>query len=241
VHSKGIASVTNPRGVNSAFYRYLPFALFMGFIGLEEFIGLLVGLGLINSELTTLYYLYPIKALTIGCLLYRFRKHYHELSVKDFANIPATLSAVGAGLLVFALWIRMDWSLGVAGGPQGFNPTLLSGQTTQVAMTFFRIAGTVLVVPLMEELFWRSFLIRYIIDKNFDSISMGTFTWTSFLLTVVLFGLEHNFILAGIMAGVFYNIVLYKTRSLAQCVLSHAVTNLALALYVVSTGKWHFW
>ena len=108
-------------------------------------------------------------------------------------------------------------------------------------MTFFRIAGAVLVVPLMEELFWRSFLIRYIIDKNFDSVRMGTFTWASFLITAVLFGFEHNYILAGIMAGVFYNLLLYKTRSLAQCVLAHAVTNLALAIYVVSTGKWQFW
>jgi CAAX prenyl protease-like protein len=56
-----------------------------------------------------------------------------------------------------------------------------------------------------------------------------------------MFGFEHNYILAGIMAGVAYNILLYKTRSLAQCVLAHAVTNLALAVYVVVTGNWQFW
>jgi hypothetical protein len=108
-------------------------------------------------------------------------------------------------------------------------------------MVLFRMAGAVLIVPLMEELFWRSFLIRYIIDKNFENVPPGTFTWVSFLLTVVLFGFEHHYILAGMMAGVFYNLLLYRTRSLAQCVLSHAVTNLALGIYVVSTGKWQFW
>jgi CAAX prenyl protease-like protein len=233
--------VTNPHGSNSAFYRYLPFAAFMGFVGLDELIRFLAAQGLFRLEATTLYYLYPVKTLTVGYLLYLFREKYHELTVRDLTNSPATLASVGIGLLVFVLWIKMDWTFGAAGVPQGFDPALLPGRTTQVAMTLFRIAGAVLVVPLMEELFWRSFLIRYIIDKNFDSVRPGTFTWASFLITAVLFGLEHNYILAGIMAGVFYNLLLYKTRSLAQCVLSHAVTNLALAIYVVSTGKWHFW
>jgi CAAX prenyl protease-like protein len=238
MHSKGIPSLTNPRGVSTAFYRYLPFAVFMGFIGIDDLIGFLAGLGLFNIEVTTLYFLYPIKTLTIGYLLYRFRKQYHELTFRDLSNLPTTMASVGIGLLVFALWIKLDWALGV---PQGFNPTLLPSRTDQITMISFRIAGAVLVVPLMEELFWRSFLIRYIIGKNFDSVRLGTFTWASFLITAVLFGLEHDYVLAGIMAGVFFNLLLYKTRSLAQCVLAHAVTNLTLAIYVVSTGKWQLW
>lgn len=238
---QGIVFVPNHHGVSSAFYRYLPFAVFMGFIGIDEFLRLLADQGLFKLEAATLYYLYPVKALTVACLLYVFKKHYYELTFRDLANLPATLAACGVGLLVFALWIKMDWTLGAAGAPQGFNPTLLPDRTIQITMTFFRIAGAVLVVPLMEELFWRSFLIRYIIDKKFDTVPLGTFTWISFLLTVVLFGLEHNYILAGIMAGIFYNLVLYMTRSLLQCILAHAVTNLALAIYVVSTGKWQWW
>jgi CAAX prenyl protease-like protein len=135
----------------------------------------------------------------------------------------------------------MDWTFGSATVPLGFNPALLSDRPLQITMTIFRIAGAVLVVPVMEELFWRSFLIRYIIDKNFDTVQLGTFTWGSFLITVILFGLEHNYMYAGIMAGGIYNLLLYRTRSLAQCILAHAVTNLALAVYVVTTGKWQFW
>ena len=213
----------------------------MAFIGLDEFIRFLSGLGLFSLEATTLQYLYPVKALTVGYLLYKFKGHYNELAFRDLTSLHATLVSCVVGLLVFALWIKMDWTFGSASIPQGFNPGLLPGQTTQILMTAFRITGAVLVVPLMEELFWRSFLIRYIIDKNFDTIPLGTFTWASFLFTVVLFGLEHNYILAGIMAGIIYNLLLYRTRSLAQCVLAHAVTNLALAVYVVSTGKWQFW
>lgn len=228
-------------GVRSAFYRYFPFAVFMGFIALDEVIRFLAGQGLFTLEVTTLYYLYPVKTVTVGYLLYRFKGYYNELTFKDFLNIPATLASCGIGLLVFVLWIKMDWTLGAAGVPQGFNPSLLPGGSLQLSMIMFRICGAVLVVPLMEELFWRSFLIRYIIDKNYERVSIGAFTWGSFLLTVVFFGLEHNYVYAGIMAGVFFNLVLYRTRSIAQCVLSHAVTNLALAVYVVSTGKWQFW
>jgi len=240
-HENSRASVTVRHAGRPAMYRYLPFAVFMAFIGFDEFSRFLAGLGFITLEATTLCFLYPVKALAAGSLLYLFRKHYRELNFRDLANIPATLAACGVGLLVFALWIRMDWTFGAASAPQGFNPALLSGRAVQIAMTFARIAGAVLVVPLMEELFWRSFLIRYIIDRNFGTVPVGTFTWASFIFTVVLFGLEHNYILAGIMAGIFYNLLLYRNRSLAHCVLAHSVTNLALAIYVVFTGKWQFW
>ena len=232
--------MTDRHNNNAALYRYLPFAVFMGFIGLDEIIRFLAGRGLFALEATTLYYLYPIKTLIVGWLLYLFKDRYDELNVKDLANLPATALSCGIGLLVFVLWIKMEWTLGTSGVSPGFNPGLLP-LNSQLVMTLFRIAGAVLVVPLMEELFWRSFVIRYIIDKNFDTVRIGTFTWGSFLLTVVLFGLEHNFVYAGVMAGIFFNLVLYRTRSLAQCVLCHAVTNLALAVYVVSTGKWQFW
>jgi CAAX prenyl protease-like protein len=231
----------NRRCFRPAFYRYLPFALFMGFIGLDELIRFCAGHGFFTLEATALYYLYPIKAVSVGALLFIFRNCYPELTFKDLANLPATLASCGVGVLVFILWINMDWTLGSAAVPPGFNATLVTDRTHQIVLTLFRIAGAVLVVPMMEELFWRSFLIRYIIDKNFDTVQIGTFTWVSSLFTVVLFGLEHNYFYAGIMAGVFYNLLLYRTRSLSQCILAHAVTNLALAIYVVNTGKWQFW
>ena len=233
--------MSKQRLVTPAFYRYIPFAVFMAFIGLDEVIRFLAEHGFIILGETSLYYLYPVKALMVGYLLYRYRKEYHELNINDLTNLPATLAVCGTGLLVFFLWIHMDWTLGASNNPHGFNPTLMPGRTGQALLILSRMAGAVLVVPLMEELFWRSFLIRYVINNNFEKVRIGTFTWGSFLLTVGLFGAEHNYIYAGIMAGTVYNLILYKTRSVAQCVLAHAVTNLALAMYVVFTGKWQFW
>ena len=221
--------------------RFLPFAVFMAFIGLDELIRMLMTRSLLKFEPAALYYLYPLKALVVAALLFHFRKRYTELKLKELLSFPTTMPISRVGLLVFVLWINMEWTIGSASTPQGFNPMTFPEGVIRNSMIFFRIAGAVLVVPLMEELFWRSFLIRYITDSDFESVPIGTFTWASFLLTVVLFGVEHNFIYAGMMAGAAYNLILYKTRSLAQCVLAHAVTNLALAIYVVASGKWQFW
>ncbi len=233
--------MTKESSAYAARARYLPFAVFMAFIAIDEIARFAASQGLFNLTDTTLYYLYPVKAVVVAALMFHYRRAYTELTVKDLTRIPVTVSVIMLGLLVFFLWINMDWVLSPAGTPQGFNPTLLPGTAVPLAMTAFRIFGAVLVVPLMEELFWRSYLIRYIADHEFEKVPVGHFSWASFLITVVLFGLEHHFILAGMLAGIMYSIVLYRTRSLAQCILVHAVTNLALAVYVVSSGKWYFW
>jgi len=116
-----------------------------------------------------------------------------------------------------------------------------AGPTIGLALVAIRIFGASIVVPIMEELFWRSFLIRYIIHSNFESVRLGTFTAGSFLFTVVLFGLEHNLWLAGMMAGVAYNALLYRTGRLWPCIIAHAFTNLALGIHVLMTGEWHWW
>ena len=213
----------------------------MAFIGFEELVRFLAGHGVISVGETTLYYLYPVKIVIVAGLLYRYRGEYRELRAGDLTMARSTLAVCVVGLLVYSLWIELQWTVDIAGTAKGFNPMLLPGKGARIALASCRIIGSVLVVPPMEELFWRSFLIRTIIDSDFRKIPIGTFTWPSFLLTVVLFGLEHHAILAGIMAGIAYNLVLYKTRSIAQCILAHSLTNLALAVHVISTGSWHYW
>jgi len=226
---------------NPSCARYLPFATFMAFIGLDEVIHFLGGKEVFTLSETALYYLYPVKVIVVALILIRFRHYYNEVSWRSLVNLPVTLAVCGVAILVFFLWINMNWILPIVGSPKGFNLELLPGHGLQIVMAGFRVFGAVLVVPIMEELFWRSFLIRYIVDSDFEKIPIGHFSWTSFLMTVVLFGTEHHFLLAGMMAGTVYNVILYRTRNIAQCILAHAVTNLALAVYVITTGQWKFW
>ena len=222
------------------FYRVFPFALFMIFIGLEEFLRFLLAKEILTFDGEFLYLIYPVKAILVASVLLLFVRHYSEISLKDFARPAHTALSILSGLIVFVLWINMDWHFGTQGDPAGFDPNVFSG-ASKTAMTAVRLAGAILVVPVMEELFWRSFLLRYIIKSDFLRVPLGAFTWPSFLITALLFGLEHHLILAGIMAGVAFNLLLYYTRSLSQCILAHAVANLALGIYVLQTGLWRFW
>ncbi len=104
-----------------------------------------------------------------------------------------------------------------------------------------RLFGAAVVVPIMEELFWRSFLIRWVINPDFEKVPIGTFTLASCAATVVLFGLEHQLWLAGMMAGAAYNVLLYKTGRLWPCILAHATTNFILGAHVLMTAEWRWW
>ena len=224
----------------AAWVRILPFAVFMGFIGLEQ--GLrwwseTAGLKLTDEQLL---WIYPIKALLVAGLLLLFWRRYDELTWKDLTNLRVSLASILVGLLVFALWIQMDWPFASFGESSGYNPYQTSAELVDPLIAM-RLFGAVLVVPVMEELFWRSFLLRYIINPDFRAVRLGTYTLGSFAISALLFGLEHHLVLAGIMAGIAYNLLLYKTRSIPQCVLAHAVTNLALGVYVLQTGNWQFW
>ena len=223
--------------------RIIPFLGFMAFIGIEELLDFLRQQGVLAFADSSLMWLYPVKVAVTALLLAFFYRQYQELSWRDLARWRDTLLSLVLGLVVFVLWINMEWSLPFAGGEGRnlFNPGLIEASGTRFFLVGSRLAGAVLVVPLMEELFWRSFLLRYLQGDNFLQIEIGRFTWFSCLATVVLFGLEHHLFYAGLMAGLFYNLLLYRTKSIAQCTLAHAVTNLALGLYVLASHNWSFW
>ncbi|MFB3115269.1 MAG: CAAX prenyl protease-related protein [Nitrospirales bacterium] len=157
-----------------------------------------------------------------------------------FVNWQEALVTVGVGLGVYALWVRMDWPWAIQGELSDYNP-FLAGPTLGIVLAVIRIFGASVIVPIMEELFWRSFLIRYIVNANFETVRLGTFTIGSFAATVVLFGLEHNLWLAGMMAGICYSGLLYWTGRLWPCIIAHGITNFVLGIHVLTTGEWYWW
>ena len=85
------------------------------------------------------------------------------------------------------------------------------------------------------------FLIRWIINQDFKKVPIAQFTWLSFLLIVIFFGIEHHRWLVGMAAGAIYNGLLYRHKNLWSCIIAHAITNLALGVYVLITQQWGFW
>jgi CAAX prenyl protease-like protein len=105
-----------------------------------------------------------------------------------------------------------------------------------------RILRAVALVPIIEELFWRGWLMRWLINPRFESVKLGAYRPFSFLFTAVLFASEHGpYWDVGLITGILYNAWMVRTRSLGDCILAHAVTNACLCGYVVATHRWEYW
>jgi CAAX prenyl protease-like protein len=109
------------------------------------------------------------------------------------------------------------------------------------ALALGRLAGLALVVPVMEEIFWRSFLLRWIERHDFLKVAPQQVRWGALLITTALFALEHNRWLAGAIAGAAYGWVYVRSGNLWVPIVSHAVTNALLGVWILVTGSWHFW
>lgn len=221
--------------------RVAPFGLYMAFIALEELLQFLYKHGLLAITNKEMLFVYPLKIVSVALLLLLLRRNYTELIFREVLNLRYLVISLVVGVIVFAFWIRLDFPGVTMGTLRGFDPTVITDTTLRNILIISRLFGAVLVVPVMEELFWRSFIIRYIVNPDFCKIPIGFFTWPSFVVTIVLFGVEHNLFLAGMLAGVAYNGLLYYTRSISACVVAHGLTNLLLGVYVLQTGKWYFW
>ncbi len=120
-----------------------------------------------------------------------------------------------------------------------YDPTIFD-TTAFGFLILARFAGSVLVAPLIEELFCRSFLMRYVIDERWQDVPIGTYTLGSFVIVTLFFGFSHFRWLPGILTAVLLNLLLYRTKNLSSCVVAHATANLLLLVYVVYTGGWEF-
>ncbi|QGY39189.1 CAAX prenyl protease-related protein [Pseudodesulfovibrio cashew] len=218
--------------------RTLPFLIYMSFVALLEIPTLFGSQAMSQGFLIESY---PLKISMAAAALFLFRKSYTDLKLKPLADAKMTALSVGVGLAVFIVWINLNVPWAIQGELTTYDPTGDYQGLSLWLILCFRVMGAVLVVPIMEELFWRSFLVRYLAGKNFVEVKPGTFTLFSFSVTALLFGLEHQLFIAGIVAGIAYNYIYWKAKNLSHCVLSHAVTNTLLAAYVLLTRSWHFW
>ena len=167
----------------------------------------------------------------------------------DF-RVTNWLGTLAVGVGVFALWIAPDMLIpgwrdswifqnGITGSLQLSMP--VASRSDPVVLTL-RIARAAILVPIIEELFWRAWLPRVLVARDFRTVPLGQYTTMSFVATAVLFASEHGpYWEVGLAAGLIYNWWMIRTRSLGDLILAHAVTNLLLGLFVVATGRWEYW
>ena len=168
----------------AALPRVAPFLAYLSFIFIADM------LGRAGFAAHDLRWLYAVKiGVVLGMLLY-WRRSYTELAWVPL-GARATAVAISVGLVVFLLWINLNAGWMSIGSADGFDPRN-DGQI-EWSLVVLRIAGAALVVPVMEELFWRSFLLRWIDAADFLRFNPRLASAKAFVITVVLFGFEHNF------------------------------------------------
>jgi len=213
-------------GGGRALARCVPFCLFIALLAL--------------SSTLDLDWLVAGRAALVALALLWFWPGYSELKKPPPAHLGYWLLAVLAGVAVFFAWTRLDQGWMVLGRAGGFDPRLHDGSMNW-SYALARLAGFILVVPVMEELFWRSFLLRWLEQSNFLQADPRKTRWRTFLATSVVFGFEHSQWFAGVLAGMIYNGLYMRTRNLWVPLLAHAVTNGVLGVWILHTGSWQFW
>lgn len=226
------ATASQPVLSRAAWARVLPFLVYLSFFIVDM---LLARLGIAPESLR---WLYPVKTVLVVLALAICWREYTELHRFDL-GLKGVAVAIAAGLAVFGLWITLSTGWMVIGSPEGYDPR--TGGQIDWLLVLIRIAGAALVVPVMEELFWRSFLMRWLDKNDFLSLAPAAVTLQSAAIAAVVFGFEHNLWLAGIVAGAAYGFLYMRTGSLWSPVIAHAVTNGVLGVWVVMTGNWSFW
>jgi CAAX prenyl protease-like protein len=208
------------------------------------FAAFIVLLGLKSSLPIDARWEYPIRVIIVSAVvLLTSRSLLPRLPVK-------LVSSLVLGVFVFLIWIAPDMLSPSYRTHWLFQNSLFGSAASSLPdavrsdMVFlvFRFLGTAILVPIVEELFWRGWLMRYLINVDFQKVPLGTYSFASFWLTAILFASEHgSYWEVGLLAGVLYNLWVLRTRSLSDCMFAHGVTNTCLALYVVLAGHWEYW
>jgi uncharacterized protein len=154
------------------------------------------------------------------------------------------------GVLIFVLWIAPDLLFPAYRHSVLFNNALVGAARSSLSeaarhdapVLFLRSLRAVVVVPIVEELFWRGWLMRWLIAADFERVPLGAYSALSFWGVALLFASEHGpYWDVGLMGGILFNLWMIRTKSLGDLILAHAVANACLSGYVIAAGKWEYW
>jgi CAAX protease family protein len=211
----------------------LPFAVFIAFLALQKYVPLPPNIEFLARD------------LLLAGVLFGFSRHV--LQLRAFHRLETVI----IGVAVFLIWVgpdllfpayRQHWLFQNALLGQLSTASIPESTIKAPLVLWPRIVQAVVFVPILEELFWRAWLMRWLISPQFEKVALGAYQAGAFSITAVLFASEHGpYLDVGLVAGIAYNWWMVRTRSLGDCILAHAVTNACLCGYVVATRHWEYW
>jgi exosortase E/protease (VPEID-CTERM system) len=179
---------------------------------------------------------YAVRVVAATAVLVCYRQSYSELHLKW------SWEAVVTGCGVSALWMALEPAAASASAGSVIGSGVANlPRTYAAAWLIFRVIGSVIAIPLVEELAFRGYLTRRLIASDFQSVPPGRVTWWSFLVSSLLFGALHGRWSAGSLAGMAYCLAYRRRGELVDAVVAHAVTNALIAVAVLTAGYWSLW
>ena len=185
-------------------------------------------------------FVYALKIVIVSGLLIGFRGPLRDVRPDARLFVPAAI----LGLAVFISWIAIDQFVPYPhfGSRLAFDPFgAIQDPLSRGLFLLVRFLGLIVVVPIMEELFFRSFMLRSITSVDFSSIAIGDYSLAAIWSVAALSAAVHPEWLAASVASLAYTWTLGRTRSLFAVIVAHGSSNCALGAYIVATHAWRLW
>jgi CAAX prenyl protease-like protein len=144
------------------------------------------------------------------------------------------------GTLVFLLWIVAAHFL-LPASPMPEELTTMS-PALRGYWIISRLAGSILVVPIAEELVYRGYLMRRLTNADFESVPYQSVRWSALIVTSIAFGLAHGALwLPGMAAGLAFGLILMRRGCIGEAVAAHATANALITASVLGGNQWQLW
>lgn len=195
----------------------------------------LLGCTLLTSAFSAGFdWLYPIKVLATGYVLYYFWQRY------NFSTYKFSFEPVLIGIIVFIIWLILVPTS--VENTAEFTSHLTNASPFVVTIwLLFRFIGSVITVPLAEELAFRGYLLNRLSGIDPEKGGALSFAFLPFFVSSLLFGIFHGAWIAGTIAGMGYAFALYRRGNIGDAVVAHVTTNALLSIYVLITQEWSYW
>lgn len=164
--------------------------------------------------------------IIVALSLFYYRKHYS-------IHFKPSLYSFLVGLMIAGVWIGLEGHYPLLGESPTFDP--------QPVYVLSRLIASATIIAIVEELFLRSFIARYIYAKKWEKVELGKFSIVTFTITSLYFALSHDHWLSALVTGVLLNLLIMKEKNLASTIAAHGFANLLIGLFVISTQSWSLW